>query len=208
MTTNWRTEQRDELNKRMAAAKLVPDACIATDFKGVWQARHSDILGEALRDTYKAAGFKVISFEDKYADNGDPYTLIRFRLPEAPVEAVQRYYIKYDPSLVSFLVLDSQRVDEEFKEHIIEGVFQLRQVAEAFMNDWNARAAELNTEANAPKPVDTDGGIELNADGTTTESFIDEHPAITALKALRVDELSPIEALTALYELKRLLGQE
>lgn len=35
-----------------------------------------------------------------------------------------------------------------------------------------------------------------------------ENPALTALRTLKVDEMSPIEALTALYELKRLAGHE
>jgi hypothetical protein len=33
------------------------------------------------------------------------------------------------------------------------------------------------------------------------------NPALAALRALEVDNLSPIEALTKLYELKRLAGE-
>jgi DNA mismatch repair protein MutS len=33
------------------------------------------------------------------------------------------------------------------------------------------------------------------------------NPAVEALKAIKVDELSPLEALTKLYELKRLAGE-
>ncbi len=40
-------------------------------------------------------------------------------------------------------------------------------------------------------------------------SFFDtpDNPAVSAIKALNIDELSPIEALTKLYELKRLAGE-
>lgn len=36
---------------------------------------------------------------------------------------------------------------------------------------------------------------------------VQEHPAIVALRSLDIDRLGPIEALTKLYELKRMAGQ-
>ena len=44
---------------------------------------------------------------------------------------------------------------------------------------------------------------------TAQLSFIDDapNPALQALQKLEVDNLSPLEALTKLYELKRLAGQ-
>jgi DNA mismatch repair protein MutS len=53
-----------------------------------------------------------------------------------------------------------------------------------------------------------DGSADMKARNAPRQtSFFDEpnNPAVDALKALKVDELSPIEALTKLYELKRLV---
>ena len=47
-------------------------------------------------------------------------------------------------------------------------------------------------------------------DGTVQLSFFqtDPDPVVKALKALKIDEMTPLDALTKLYELKRLIDEE
>lgn len=58
---------------------------------------------------------------------------------------------------------------------------------------------------------DDPGIIEITPAGREAyaqqKSIITEHPALTALRNLRVDELGPLEALTKLMELKRMVSK-
>ena len=51
--------------------------------------------------------------------------------------------------------------------------------------------------------------VEPKSEGPKQLSFLaaPENPAISALRQINVDELSPLEALTRLYELKRMAGE-
>ncbi|MFN8378614.1 MAG: DNA mismatch repair protein MutS [Anaerolineae bacterium] len=58
------------------------------------------------------------------------------------------------------------------------------------------------------RPVPRGRGPQPGQMGLFGESIAPPHPALTALRSLEVDNLSPIEALTKLYELKRLSAEE
>ena len=185
----WATDElADKRDAALLLAGIVPYECLATKIDGVWESRHYNPLGELIRHVYERELFTVVEYGTSYDYNSDQYTYIRFRLPVAPVEtaieaAVPRYYVEKVPcgGVWRWTVNDGAELNATDKPTVVDS-FWWREKAEA-------HCAELNA---------------YNASTTIPEPSAQEHPAIAELKALKPDELSPIEAMTKLYELKRL----
>jgi DNA mismatch repair protein MutS len=80
---------------------------------------------------------------------------------------------------------------------VVERARQLLEQLEADGSDFEIKRPTPRSRGVKPGP----GQMSLFTEDSPA------NPVIDALKKLRVDELSPIEALTKLYELKRLLGE-
>lgn len=168
-----------EVKALLTAAGLEPIGCYPTLIEGIWEAVY-DVGTVPTDEKFEAAGFSLPGIAQDITEFGETVTVIRFRLPDATGAPAPRYYVEKADGHSKWHVKDNEELDRWSKPVIIKTFWRL-QMAESLVDNLNA--------ANAP--------IEAP-----------QHPVLAALKALHVDAMSPMEALTKLGELQRMLGQE